>query len=112
MLTALLPMLFGGKRQGGDLSDMSSLLSALMGGKFPPLQGTPKGEERASFPPLFGGKEEDGNAPGDVLPILRSLLDPSSRVPATSFEKTPAQAGTYPYELQYNHPDIPHKNLS
>ncbi|GEM_PF-3338092 len=112
MLTALLPLLLGGKRQGGDLSDMSSLLSALTGGNLSAMQGTPKGEGGASFPPLFGGKEEKGSSAGDVLPILRTLLDPSSRAPAPPSEKTPAPENVYPYELQYNHPDIPHKKLS
>ena len=88
---------------------MTSLLSVLTGLNKGASQGTPKGEERADFPPLFGGNDETGKGADNVLPILRSILDPAPCASSRPEAKETSPQETYPYELQYNRPDIPHK---
>ena len=94
-LTALLPLLLGGNKPS-----LSSLLGAF--GR----SDAPSGAE--AFPPLFGSSASSNTPPdAGLFNVLNRLF--ASRPEAKKEEKTSAE---YPYELQYNRPDIHkmHKN--
>jgi len=101
LLAMLMPMLLGGKN-----ADLFKLLGSLPG----------KGAGRASitsdtdsdyetFPPLFGfrsnGEKQEGVQMSDLLGMLSGITGRNGS------EKNiiDRNAHSYPYELQYNHPD-------
>ena len=94
MLGALLPLLLG---KGGS-GDISSILSML--GKSAP-QGEAKGQD---FPPLFAESKPTESALGSIMPLLQSMMGQhgSAEKPAAASTEI---GQTYPYELQYNHPE-------
>ncbi|MBO7390841.1 MAG: hypothetical protein J6U39_05285 [Clostridia bacterium] len=92
MLTALLPMLLGGKfSQNGNAMPNDILSSIFKGGAR---------ENIENYPPLFGGSNEVNLASRNNLSdILGRVL--SSPVPN---RVSPEPKSDYPYELQYNRP--------
>ena len=91
MLSALLPLLLGGKTSGGlDPTALGGILSGLLKTQ----------QKEDAFPPLFGSEEGNPAAdPNGLFNILGSMLSAPQGKKSES-----SQAGKYPYELQYNRP--------
>ena len=98
-LTAFLPMLLGGKKP-----DLSSLIGS--------LTGATNQKDDSAYPPLFGDSKADSlSSPSGILGLFRNLIPSADRQKSDAPKEDPVRS-EYPYELQYNRPDMlnMHKN--
>jgi len=94
-LTALLPLFLGGNK-----SNLSSLLGS--------FGGAAQQEKGESFPPLFGAPSPSSpSSDTGIFNVLSQFFSSRSNIKTETKSPDP-----YPYELQYNRPDIHklHKN--
>jgi len=94
------------KGQGGS-NALTTLIPLLLGSKTPDLSSLFSSSKNSvksdndSFPPLFGDNAAQNSGANGMFDLLKGLIP---NVP--SRKEAPIASEQYPYELQYNRPNI------